>query len=146
MPVHSSRKVYRGKRINPVTVTTANNAMAQLWSIHRVRSDDRLGTMIRHPSPGLARPVVSLACAMGFPTTFGSLVPLIGCTPLLPPYTLTAGGAAIALASVAMVTDEENRPTCTTSALPKNNLRHDPHYLEATSTLGNGGEMCAWRR
>jgi hypothetical protein len=64
---------------------------------------------------------------MGLPAAFGSLVPLIGCTPLLPPYSLAAGGAAIALASVAMLTDEENRPTGTTSALPKNNLqRHDP--------------------
>ena len=83
---------------------------------------------------------------MGLPTTFGSLVPLIGCTPLLPPYSFAAGGAAIALASVAMLTDEENRPTSTTSVLPTNDLLHDPHYLEAILPLGDGGEMCAWRR
>jgi hypothetical protein len=82
---------------------------------------------------------------MGLPTTFSSLVPSISCTPLAPPNPLATGGTAIALASVAMLTDEENRPTSTTSALPKNNLRHDPLHLEAT-LHEETTEICAYRR
>ena len=78
---------------------------------------------------------------MALPTTFRLLVPLIGYTPLLPPCRLAAGGAAVALPSIAKSTDEEKRPTRTTSALPKNNLQHDFSFVGTNITPGNRGDM-----
>jgi hypothetical protein len=80
--------------------------------------------MIRHAKPGLAKPIVSLAYAVGSPTGLGPLVPTIGCTSLLTPCPLTARGAAIALASVTMPTDAKDCGTGTTSAWSKNHFWH----------------------
>jgi len=88
--------VYPSKRIDPVTVRTANSALANLWSIHRARPAERLGTMIRHASTGLSQPVVVAVCN-GLPTTFSPLGPSIGGTPLLPPDSFATGDAAISI-------------------------------------------------
>jgi hypothetical protein len=63
---------------------------------------------MRHTRLGFPLPIGALAVAMCFLTRFGRLVTMAGCQELSPPHSLPAGGAAIALASVAAATQSKH--------------------------------------
>ena len=145
-PMNALPSRYGGGRIDPAGVTTANRTLAEPCAISAARPHDRMGTMIRHTTSNLAKPIISLAYPVRFSASIGPLVPEMGCTVLLPSGCLATCWAAIALAPVAMATDAEDGGAGTTAALTKNDLGHDGFLLPGNHTTPGHWMMCAWQR
>jgi len=73
------------------------------------------------------------------PALGAALVPVVGAASLLEPRLVAAGGAAIALSPVAVLTDPEHRVTSTAAAnsLPKNDFIAKSHARRKAG-LDNG--------
>jgi hypothetical protein len=80
--------------------------------------------LIRHASLLSAAPVRALPVAMIQPALGAPLVPAVGAASLLESRLTAAGGTAIALSPVAVLTDPEHRLASATTAnpLPKNDF------------------------
>ena len=100
--------------------------------------------MIRHASFLPAAPIRALPVAMIQPALGAALVSAVGAASLLEPRLVAAGEAAIALSSVAVLTDPEHRVASTAAAnpLPKNDFVAKSH-ARPQAGLDNGGR--SWR-
>jgi len=77
-----------------------------------------MGTLIRHAGLGPPPPVRTLSVTMIQPPFRTSLVPAVGTAPLLEPGRGSAGWAAIALPTIAMLANPEHCVTFPAAADP----------------------------
>jgi hypothetical protein len=79
--------------------------------------------MIRHAGLGPPQPTVALAHPMQSSASVRPLVTLIGRAELLPPRSLSAQWAAVALPAIATAADAENDATATAVTVSEHDLR-----------------------
>jgi hypothetical protein len=92
----------------------------------------------------LAAPIRALPVAMIQPTLGAALVPAVGAAPLLESRLAATSGTAIALSTVAVLTDPEHRVASTAAAnpLPKNDFIAKSH-ARPQAGLDNGSPIMA---
>jgi len=95
--------------------------------------------LIRHAAFRPAPPILALPVAMIQPALRAPLVAAVGATPLLESRLAAAGGTAIALSPVAVLTDPEHRlaSAATANPLPKNDFVVKAH-ARPQAGLDNG--------
>ncbi len=99
--------------------------------------------MIRHARLRLAAPILPLPVAMVQLSFRAPRVAAVGTASLLAPGLRAAGEAAIALATVTMLTDPEDRVAsdATANPLPENDFAMNRHARPQTG-LDNGSRSC----
>ena len=100
------------------------------------RKSDRKGTLIRHAF-ALAAPVRALAVAM-IQASFGTaLVAAVGAAVLLEAGLGAAGETAVAMSTITVMTDPEDRLAAETNSLTENHFAM-PGHCEPQARLDNG--------
>jgi hypothetical protein len=88
--------------------------------------------MIRHAGLGPPQPIVALAHPMQSSASVRPLVTSIGSAELLPPRSLSAQWAAVALPAIATAADPENDATATAVTVSEQPIGHDHPGAHAT--------------
>ena len=101
--------------------------------------------MIRHANPGPAAPVLALSIPVIQLAFRTPLVTAVCATPLLEPCLVTTSGTAVALPTIAVLTDPEQclAIAATANPLPENDFTMNLHTSPQTG-LDNGSR--SWQR